>query len=112
MSDELGESFVRFLRLAEEVLRSEPPAIHRGNLRLLYSSAASLRERVETLEAAGEFHALCKSTEARLNAGGFGSHGWKGAIGNWWRRSGLYHRVVAGETLPDVDTLLEGLLAE
>ena len=112
MPDESRESFVRFMRLAGEVLRSDPPAIHRGGLRLVSSSPASLKERVEDLEAREEFQALCNALEGRLNASGFGSHGWKGAVGHWFRRSGLYHRVAAGEALPGSDTLLDGLLAE
>src|SRR5437879_4856494 len=112
MLDELRDNFVAFLRLAEQALRSEAHVVHRGGLRLVRGSAASLRERVENLEARPEFLALCHAIERGLNAGGFGSYRWKSAVGNWLRRSGLYHRVAAGEALPEIDNLLENLLAE
>ena len=112
ITEELRATFQRFVGLTQEALRSDALPIRRGNLQLVRSSPASLSERVESLEESGEFQALYKSVEAHLNGIGFGSHGWKGAVGNWLRRSGLYHRVSVGEALASIDELLGGFLAE
>src|SRR5262245_44925492 len=111
MTEKLIEQFTSFLHLAQESLRTEPHSHQRGNLRLLHSSSASLKDHVETLEASRQFQMLCGTIEAQIGDSGFGSHGWKHAVGNWFRRSGLYHRVAAGETLPDAQSLLERLQA-
>src|SRR5215831_6033085 len=97
MPDEPTEIVGRFLRRADQMLRSEGPPIRRGNLTLVGRSAAPLSESAEMLEETAEFQALQESVEAYLNGTGFGSYGWKGAIQNWLRRSGLYHRIAAGE---------------
>lgn len=112
MSDEPFEKFAAYLTLAQDALRSAPPSASRGNLRLVHNSPATLAERVSTLEETQEFRALLQAIETRLANNGFGSHWWSHSVGNWFRRSGLYHRLVVGESLPDTRSLLDGLTAE
>jgi hypothetical protein len=78
----------------------------------VHSAQAPLAERVAKLEETQEFRALCDAIERRLGGKGFGSHGWKDSVGNWFRRSGLYHRLATAESLPDAGSLVSGLQAE
>ena len=111
MSDEPLEKFAGYLTLAQEALGSAPPSVSRGTLRLVHSSP-TLAERVSPLEATEEFRALWQILETRLGNNGLGSRGWDHAVGNWFRRSGIYHRIAVGETLPDIRSLLDSLCAE
>lgn len=112
MSDEPLEKFGGYLTLAHEALGSAPPSVSRGTLRLVHSSPATLAERVSPLEATEEFRALWQILETRLGNNGFGSRGWDHSVGNWFRRSGIYHRIAVGKPLPDIRSLLDSLCAE
>jgi Apea-like HEPN len=92
---ELEQSFNVFLLKARQALAEAPHTATRGALRAI-PGAAVLPDAVASLEDGPEFSVLVEETK-RIHQGTLhGRRGWKKSVGNWFRRSGVYEQLAAG----------------
>jgi hypothetical protein len=96
---DLEQSFSAFMLKARHALAEAPRTATRGGLRAV-PGAAALPDIVASLEEGPEFSILVEETKRIYQGTRHGKSGWKGSVGNWFRRSGVYERLAAGN-LPD-----------
>ncbi|MGO9265185.1 MAG: hypothetical protein ACLP1Y_07275 [Candidatus Acidiferrales bacterium] len=98
MPVELEQSFSAFILKARHALAEAPRAATRAVLRAVPGTAA-LPDIILALEASAEFSTLVEETKRIYRGTRHGSRGWKESVGNWFRRSGVYERVVVEDLL-------------
>jgi len=98
MLAELEQSFDAFTSKARGILAEASNTVTRKSLRVV-PGAAALPEVVAALEGTTEFSALVEETKRNYRGARHGGSGWEAAVGNWFRRSGVYECLAAGDIL-------------
>jgi hypothetical protein len=101
MLAELEQSFDAFTSKARGILAEASNTLPRKSLRGVVPGAAALPEVVAALEGTPEFSALVEETKRNYRGTRHGGSGWEAAVGNWFRRSGVYERIAARD-IPDL----------
>lgn len=100
MLAEFEQSFSVFLLNARQSLAAVPVKATHGVLRAIPGTAV-LPDVVAALEESPEFSALVEETKKTRQGTRHGGRGWKESVGNWFRRSGVYERLAAGNPPDD-----------